>query len=446
MSTIIDSTSSTQPTIELNHVEEMKSIGPSQPEEVSSGSSKDNSHGDSVGGMKENKTSDENPIEQEISNGDVNTPNDVDTNSKAMLSKPYYCQICMTTYPVNDPCFNPYELSCGHIFCNDCLFQFLYSKITDGEVYPKCFMKVESILNQTGTLNQQSSMYLQSSSEPPQSMASMPDTRENSDFGTTVDVRRSNSNNFGQVLARIGSSGTSQGLRGGTLTSASHDSEVPQSISLVLHEINSHIVSKDCGQVISESDIVKLISTDTNLFDKWKRFSFFHNNPNGRECPNITCRELLLSGSAESPNMTCPKYVLLLFLLVIPNSLYLLSIYSNHVYNTYYDVVFRCLSSDARKIFVFCTRQHIRTRPAPNTHKARRRKRSLTRTSSKKHRAHAPLVASALPRVVDAIICVAYAELPSAGFVESRWTTRPFRPISSGGMRMVAPICRWIRR
>lgn len=48
----------------------------------------------------------------------------------------FYCQICMD----NNAIGSEHKLSqCQHIFCKECIANFLKSKILDGQVYPKCF-------------------------------------------------------------------------------------------------------------------------------------------------------------------------------------------------------------------------------------------------------------------------------------------------------------------
>jgi len=255
-------------------------------------------------------------------------------NESSLQNEPYYCQICMSTYPVNDFNFNPYKLSCGHIYCTDCLYQFLYSKITDGEVNPKCFIKVESQTNSNTfatSLSRQVSAGLQPHLLLSDDLSGVSDLRENSDFfnvnsdttQNTRDQSGSHNNNVDQAqetnprIQRVGSNTSNSGrnvdsLRNGVFTSSSsQDFDLPNPApsleQLLIHEINVQTGLKDCGQPISDTDIIELIKTDKNLIDKWQRFSFFHKNPHGRECPNILCRELLSFGTSQNPNMKCPK-------------------------------------------------------------------------------------------------------------------------------------------
>lgn len=51
------------------------------------------------------------------------------------LEATYRCQICFERNPIDEA----YRLPCEHPFCRDCLVNYLFSKITDGQVYPACF-------------------------------------------------------------------------------------------------------------------------------------------------------------------------------------------------------------------------------------------------------------------------------------------------------------------
>ncbi len=70
-------------------------------------------------------------------------PHDLITESDINITLPdieqgntYYCQICMDDNPYG----GDYKLTdCHHIFCKECITNYLKSRIVDGQVYPKCF-------------------------------------------------------------------------------------------------------------------------------------------------------------------------------------------------------------------------------------------------------------------------------------------------------------------
>jgi hypothetical protein len=47
----------------------------------------------------------------------------------------YRCQICFEHNPMDQA----FRLACSHPFCRDCIVNYLFSKITEGQVYPTCF-------------------------------------------------------------------------------------------------------------------------------------------------------------------------------------------------------------------------------------------------------------------------------------------------------------------
>ena len=210
----------------------------------------------------------------------------------------YHCQICLTTFSEDDPDWNPYVLSCGHTYCKECLDRYLAVKITDGEVSPKCFS------TSTGGNNQSFTQVVSN---------------------TITDTLIINVQDHGNVIPPpeeilpVETPSTETLLIGippaanppvETPSTETPPIGIPPVVANPLVETppteTPPVVAKPCNQALTDKEIQELIEGDSQLFDKWKRFRFFRNNPHGRECPSATCRNLCL-GDPNQPAMVCQR-------------------------------------------------------------------------------------------------------------------------------------------
>jgi hypothetical protein len=169
----------------------------------------------------------------------------------------YKCLICRQNFEIGNPEFKPYRLSCGHIYCEDCLNLYLSSKIQDGDVHPKCFAE-------------QNPSYGQNEKEFT-TMSSTLEMELNTDF---------------QLKAN---------------DSVQHQfNETNQLPAAIPNEL------QPCNTVLTHDEISDLIGKDLALLTKYKRFKFFSDHPTARECPNTNCLHLQI-GSDVTPEMLCEK-------------------------------------------------------------------------------------------------------------------------------------------
>lgn len=202
---------------------------------------------------------------------------------------PYYCHICLTNFDFDDGECNPYNLSCGHVFCTDCLQRLLASKISDGEINPKCFAKVKK--------NARTALEPNLRRSPPIRVS----------FGSSRNLQLSFNQRGQNVYSYDHDENSSWSNVPGPFVTSGDDSMLPVNIRLSVGNTGgmpSVVLENDCNTVISEKDIFTILAGNEVLLDKYKRFAFFQTNVNGRECPNVQCRELIL-GDPLAPNITC---------------------------------------------------------------------------------------------------------------------------------------------
>ena len=168
-------------------------------------------------------------------------------------SESYFCYICLSEFTSNDTNANPYKLSCGHIFCRECLHGFLKSNILEGITAPKCFKFVKNKVirnNRSNSHDSKTEVYVQTDHLHGFK------NKENQDFKDNDDPSLE---------------------------------DEPLSF-------------ETCGIEFCEEDINNIITGDDELIGKYKRFKYLHDNKNACECPK--CNELLLMSSGD-PNVIC---------------------------------------------------------------------------------------------------------------------------------------------
>jgi ariadne-1 len=59
-----------------------------------------------------------------------------------------------------------------------------------------------------------------------------------------------------------------------------------------------------CDTKIEECKVLELLGSNQEICKKYERFKYFHENPDGRECPQCNHRQI---GSKSKPEMICSK-------------------------------------------------------------------------------------------------------------------------------------------
>ena len=173
----------------------------------------------------------------------------------------FHCTICMMNYTTGSFDYKPFKLSCNHTYCQPCLFDFLTSKISDGDVAPRCFYPLDKV--------------------------------NNNNKNNIVDINRNDT--------------------GGTSLRLNNDSNINASPSSSTRRPPTNITNdngaatkrlKTCDSILTTSDILSLIDKDPILLNKYTKFKYFKENESGRECPK--CSHLQL-GSASDPGIVCER-------------------------------------------------------------------------------------------------------------------------------------------
>ena len=157
----------------------------------------------------------------------------------------FHCTICMMNYTTDSEDYKPFKLSCcNHTYCQPCLFDFLASKISDGDVAPRCFYPL--------------------------------DKANNNNYNNTDDISL---NDTGGALLRLNNDNNDSNIN----TSPSSSARRPTS------NTNNTATKrlKTCDTILSTNDILSLIDKDPILLNKYTKFKYFKENESGRECPKV---------------------------------------------------------------------------------------------------------------------------------------------------------------
>lgn len=206
----------------------------------------------------------------------------------------YYCQICFETYDRHSQ--RGYELSnCRHVFCQECLVQFLKSKIDEGQVYPKCFhlSEIHTAPNPITTTTTPNPML----STPRNSTSNNQNITFSEKRGSVDSLQR---NEEGNNDEREGEGSLEQQPPRGVVVDEEEDEENYEIIN------QQTIISHLCNEEISAIDIQLLLKgTEENrlLLEKYHRFKFCRENKHARECP--TCHNYQIASPDVTPRITC---------------------------------------------------------------------------------------------------------------------------------------------
>jgi hypothetical protein len=297
--------------------------------------------------------SNETYFNQSILNVNYNKLEGGDDEDKEMINdnkENYFCYICYDHNSNN----NGYKLSCSHIYCKECLYNYINSKVCDGQVYPRCFhpmtldididIDIERDTNRDGIrYNSNTIDYIDSlRNKEKSSIIANPDISniENNVEGNNIMViddklnnshnqSISNSNNiineqpqmsitsnitfFTQSIVNAFNPQVSMTPPHQPLTRTSSSSSSSSSttkndytnIRNLQNESHNIIINKaNCDINISKNDIKYIIKDNEELNKKYDKFIFSKENINVRECPECDTQQIC-TPAANNPIITC---------------------------------------------------------------------------------------------------------------------------------------------
>lgn len=236
----------------------------------------------------------------------------------------FFCYIC---FEEKDPCSGelddvPFRLTgCGHSYCFSCLERYLQSKVEEGDVAPRCFFPIDPMAASVSAAMVATSALpvppearssASSSSQPSYPLSTLstlsappsaPALCAEEPFSPTFQSSsRSVTSQTAPVELPVARMRRSGGRSGGMMNSSNHSVGASDGAG------GMTMYRGTCRQTIIEADIESVISLSGNavLRTKYRRFKFFHDEPNGRECPFPGCRALCV-GNPEQPEMTCMR-------------------------------------------------------------------------------------------------------------------------------------------
>lgn len=193
-------------------------------------------------------------------------------SSSLLLPSFYSCQICLSSYEASktnpDEPFKPFKLeNCGHIFCEDCMQQYVVSKVEDGQVNLTCFF----LHNEDDSLNTTSPT---STGEE----ANLPPAPPTSSSSWTLGL-------FNALLGLPPSNPSSRS--GGSRPAGS----APASCSTSLSELDIRRLLIPAQSSSSSSSAMRA----SNAFAKYERFKYDKSHPTARRCPACDASNLNVS-------------------------------------------------------------------------------------------------------------------------------------------------------
>lgn len=181
----------------------------------------------------------------------------------------YYCCICMERNP-SDAGFT---LQCGHTYCKACLKEWAKNKISEKNVFLKCFADTSS--------------------------AQQTDATTGSGQMIPADPGSGHS-----TAAAAGAPSATLAANRAVAAVAGHQAaqQPANTATAALAAMSRGRQRLVCDTNLSDSEILQLLGDDAATIEKYHRFKAVSRNPNLRECPfcNISSE-----GTAEQPQMVC---------------------------------------------------------------------------------------------------------------------------------------------